>query len=252
MSENYDWDLTWSDNLDADSHFNGGVAAGCHVSPFDMYFGSPIVGPVDFSTFDLGEPPIPQPNYLLVNTWLQNNYWASLPYDQIAQPAEPGGIYVGGGQLPPPSPAHAPLIPPNPTGHYSVASPSSPNSSHSGPGLQYQCKVLHCERTFKKCNDLKRHSITVHRDYHHNNNITKCYRCPCGYSSVRKDNYLRHHFGDKRQRARCTRVAEQVSSDNPFECFCEEADCSASAHLLHVTGCTLGHHGPPGRPRRNH
>ena len=183
---------------------------------------------------------------------LQENFDFQLPYLQDPQPTiNPWDTYCAGGcgqSLPPPdAPPLVPQTPSDITEDVSSPFPSTPSSSDSRSSEhQHRCK--RCGKTFKKGNDLKRHTSTVHGGQ---NASTNRYKCSCGYNCPRKDNYLRHHLGSRRQRSRCNKVAEQVSPRHPFECYCSRAECSASAHLQHVAGCTTGHHGPPGRPRRS-
>lgn len=258
MSDYYPWDISFGDELDINLHFdNAELPPEYQVAPYASPpdFPSAIVGDdgtqhlVDLSTCN-PQLLVHQPNFSYsadhgVNNWIHDMYWP-LPSGQATQlSVNPWETYPGGGQYPPPSPPHAAQTPPDLPEEGSSPSPSSPTPSHSSAGHPHRCNVPFCERAFKKCNDLKRHSRTVHSEHN------TCYRCSCGYDNARKDNYLRHHYGGKHQRVMCAKVAAQVSPESPFACYCGETDCSASAHLLHVTGCSAGHHGPPGRPRRS-
>jgi len=257
MSDDYySFDITSGDELEINLYFDSaGLPPEYQGSPYANPPAFPTAIVDDDGTQHLGNintfnplPLVQQPNLSYpvaqgVDNWLPDTYW-SLPSGQATQPTvEPWETYSGGGQFPPPSPPHASQTPPDLPGDASSPSPSSPTPSDSSAGHLYRCNVQFCERPFKKSNDLKRHSSTVHGE--HNN----CYRCSCGYENARKDNYLRHHYGGKHQRTSCAKVAAQVAPDSPFACYCGMVDCSASAHLDHVTGCSTGHHGPPGRPR---
>ncbi|KAK7979964.1 Telomere length regulator protein rif1 [Apiospora arundinis] len=227
-------------NLPDFFYFNSGNAEGAQYS-------------LDLSLFIPIETTTPQPGYPLPWEYgegarLQGNPGFQLPPGpSLRATVNPWDTYYveGGQSSPPPRPPLSLQTPSDLTGEGSSPCPSTPSSSQSSPEPQHPCKV--CGKRFKKSNDSKRHTNSVHgkRDQ----NINR-YRCSCGYTNARKDNYLRHHYGGRRQRQWCNRVAEHVSPDHPFVCCCGAADCSASAHLQHVTQCTLGHHGPSGRPRR--
>lgn len=157
---------------------------------------------------------------------------------------------VEGGLAQLPSPPHEPQAFPECLGKGTLIPPLPPPPKrirNKGTVPKFQCEIQRCKKMFKKSNDLKRHRTTVHsRQY----KSRGCYTCSCGYANLRKDNYLRHHYGSRRQRSWCNAVAKLVSPETPFKCYCGASDRSASAHLRHVTGCSAGHHGPSGRPRR--
>lgn len=259
MADYYPWDITFDDDLEINLHFDNTDPPREHqVSPYATLpdFPSAIVGDdgsqhvIDINTFDPRQLLVQQlvfssPGAYGVYNWPQDTFWP-LPLGQDSQSiVRPWETYVGGGEFPPPNPPHAAQTPPDLAGEGSSPRPSSPTPTHSSAEHLHRCPVTFCERAFKKSNDLKRHSTTVHGEHN------ACYRCACRYENARKDNYLRHHHGGKHQRETCAKVAAQVPPDSPFVCYCGTADCSASAHLLHVTGCSAGHHGPPGRPRRS-
>ncbi|KAK7948769.1 uncharacterized protein PG986_009655 [Apiospora aurea] len=202
---------------------------------------SPFSG--DFNIFDFIDPLLLQPNPPLPvvdygrNAYLQSSSGPQWSPGQPLQPAvNPLGIYYAeDGRSLPPRPRTGPQTP-------QTSSEKKARPVH--PRQRFPVGA----RIFKKSNDLKRHAATVHGE---DNESKKLYRCSCGHATARKDNYRRHHTGDKGQRPSCAKVAELVSPGQPFVCYCGAVDCSASAHLQHVTGCSAARHGPSGRPRRS-
>ncbi|OTA92309.1 hypothetical protein M434DRAFT_31976 [Hypoxylon sp. CO27-5] len=90
-----------------------------------------------------------------------------------------------------------------------------------------------CKKVFTKNNDLIRHQESVH------SRGGPTYRCICGYSQIRKDNYKRHVESCKK---------EDILSS--YSCKCTKEHNDKSVHLDHVKSCDFGFHGPPGRPSR--
>jgi len=181
MSDDYySFDITSGDELEINLYFDSaGLPPEYQGSPYANPPAFPTAIVDDDGTQHLGNintfnplPLVQQPNLSYpvaqgVDNWLPDTYW-SLPSGQATQPTvEPWETYSGGGQFPPPSPPHASQTPPDLPGDASSPSPSSPTPSDSSAGHLYRCNVQFCERPFKKSNDLKRHSSTVHGE--HNN-----------------------------------------------------------------------------------
>ncbi|KAK8134463.1 hypothetical protein PG984_006475 [Apiospora sp. TS-2023a] len=120
-----------------------------------------------------------------------------------------------------------------------------PASAPDDSSNRYPCDFPGCRSSFGKSNDLKRHYTSVHSV---DGNKGK-FKCSCGHTSPRRDNYVRHHIGKDKRRERCLKVPEIVSRESPFQCGCGVTHRSVREHLDHVGNCQAVRRGRSGRPR---
>ncbi|KAK8086487.1 hypothetical protein PG994_001461 [Apiospora phragmitis] len=218
----YPWNIEFGDDLNINLDYgNADLPEDHQVSPSvessSLNYGdNGFQYPVDLNIFNSIEPLVCQTNYPPPgdyggNMWLQGHSQPQWPPEPPLQPTvNPWSIhYMEGGQSSPPRPPRASRNTPDLHREDRSPCPFSPTFSRRSSGHLHRFPC--CECTFKKSNDLKRHSSTVHGEQ---NDVSKRYRCSCGYSNACKDNYLRHHTGGKRQRATCNKVTEHVSLRN--------------------------------------
>ncbi|KAI0543498.1 hypothetical protein F4679DRAFT_109710 [Xylaria curta] len=108
-------------------------------------------------------------------------------------------------------------------------SPSSVVTAEVSPGKSLQCND--CSRCFKHKKDLNRHMKTVHAT---GNELF--FRCRCGKTNLRKDNYICH-----------VRPCSKVHLHSEYSCRCATACADKDNHLVHVSNCQYGS-SRPGRP----
>lgn len=152
--------------------------------------------------------------------------------------------------LNPPSPSHSPIVTPessivpSSTPYTSASGRSSPPHSSTSQernigstqggtgrgvvnGKRYPCKHVAegCKRVFNSVKDLERHYTSgIHRlqSYEKSTTQLRQYRCSCGYTCPRKDNYKRHA-------TMCTKPPKY-----PFRCTLGHEHTTLDAHIGHI------------------
>lgn len=167
------------------------------------------------------------------NTSWQSAFFPGLGYNPASGPLQE---YADGTQVSPSTPAlnAAPVYEPQPT-----LPPAPPGDTDAILSTETQTTLLphqcmNCPKAFPSNNKLHRHIRGEHWQYR--------YRCWCGSTNTRKDNYLRHWGKHKNRGEHCTPATIRSS----MICgFCGLTTVDAGAHRAHVQSCGDG---MPGRP----
>ncbi|KAF2970557.1 hypothetical protein GQX73_g3015 [Xylaria multiplex] len=118
-----------------------------------------------------------------------------------------------------------------PSAPVSLSNRSPSPSPPPPPSTPKSRKMYTCNYQTPYSKDMRRHKAT------HATSDQRAYRCRCGHTNIRKDNYLRHTESCNRERVTPFYVCKCVA----------EYSAGKEEHISHVEGCSYGF-GNIGRP----